>query len=173
MLSDFNGFDFVLLAVFAGSTLISLFRGFFREALSLAAWIAGLWAAWQFGMPVSEQLVNWIKPEVPRLWLARLAILVAVLLACGLLGVLLRMVIVSTGLTGTDRALGMVFGGARGLLLAGVLIVLLEAAGFSETEWWSQSQLVPHAEPLTAMIRLAAENGLDLFDQFDIPEKPF
>ena len=45
-----------------------------------------------------------------------------VLLAGGLIGRLAGILMVSTGLTGTDRALGMVFGIARGVILCGLLL---------------------------------------------------
>ena len=172
MLTDLMWFDYLLLAVLAISTVISLFRGFLREALSLLGWVLAIWAAWRFGMQLADQLVPWVKADMPRLWLARGAIIVLVLLLSGLVSALLRVMLHSTGLSGTDRAAGMIFGFGRGVLLAGVLIVMLEAAGFQASDWWVESQLVPYAAPVTDMIRHAAEDGLVLLDEFELPQSP-
>ena len=43
-----NGVDWVIISVLAVSTLLSLWRGFTREALSLAGWVAALVIALYF-----------------------------------------------------------------------------------------------------------------------------
>ena len=40
--------DYALIAILVVSTLISLARGFVREAFSLAIWIVAFWIAWTF-----------------------------------------------------------------------------------------------------------------------------
>jgi membrane protein required for colicin V production len=57
-----------------------------------------------------------------------------------LIGELIRV----TGLSGTDRLLGMVFGAARGGLLVVVLVGLLSLAPVQQDPWWRQSALLPH-----------------------------
>ena len=57
-----------------------------------------------------------------------------------LIGELIRV----TGLSGTDRFLGMVFGAARGALLGVVLVGLVSLAPVQQDEWWQQSTLMPH-----------------------------
>ena len=49
-----------------------------------------------------------------------------------------------TGLTGTDRLLGMVFGAARGLFLVVVLVGLLSLAPVAQDSWYQQSTFIPH-----------------------------
>ena len=57
-------FDYVLILILVFSAVTSLFRGFFREALSLFGWIAAVWVAWKFGVPFSGWLDAWLS-EVP------------------------------------------------------------------------------------------------------------
>ena len=57
-----------------------------------------------------------------------------------LIGELIRV----TGLSGTDRFLGMVFGAARGGLLVVVLAGLLSLAPVQQDAWWRESALLPH-----------------------------
>ena len=58
-----------------------------------------------------------------------------------LIGALVR----ATGLSGTDRVLGMVFGAARAFIIVMAILILLP--GFipvNEDDWWKQAQLIPH-----------------------------
>ena len=48
--------DYILLVIIAVSALLSLWRGFVREALSLASWIVALWVALLF----FHDLADWL-----------------------------------------------------------------------------------------------------------------
>lgn len=160
-------FDYVLIAIMGFSTLISLFRGFFKEAMSLGAWVVAIWAAWKFGPQLAVYLEGMITPTAVRLWAARALTVIAVLIAGGILGTFFHFVLETTGLTGTDRAIGMVFGFGRGVVLIGLLLAVMESADFDETEWWPQSVLIPYFAPVTDMIRHAAEDGLEFIDELE------
>jgi membrane protein required for colicin V production len=168
--ADLNWFDYLLITVMLISTVISLFRGFFKEALSLATWVIALWAAWRFGPQLAGGLESWVSEPVLRLWLARGLVCILVLLAGGLLGKLINILMLSTGLTGTDRAIGMVFGFGRGVILVGLLVVVLEMMGFSNSPWWHESKLLPYAAPVADIIRHSAEDGLEYIDGLASPE---
>jgi len=160
-------FDYLLIAIMGFSTLISLFRGFFKEAMSLGTWVIAIWAAWKFGPEVAGFLEGFITPTAVRLWAARALVVIGTLIAGGLLGAFFHFVLETTGLTGTDRAIGMVFGFGRGVVLVGLTLAIMESADFNETEWWPESVLVPYFAPVTDMIRHAAEDGLEFLDDFD------
>ena len=49
----------------------------------------------------------------------------------------------ATGLTWTDRLLGMVFGAARGALLVTVVVALVNLSPFRTDAWFAESQVVP------------------------------
>lgn len=152
--------DYALLAVVALSTLVGLLRGFFREAMSLLIWVGAIWLAGRFAADVAPYLVEYIGSAPLRLWAARGLLLVGVLIAGGILTSLLAMALRGSALGGTDRAVGMVFGLARGLLLAGLAIVVMQLAGLSDEPWWQQSKLIPYAAPVADALREAAEQGL-------------
>jgi len=159
--------DYVLLVIVGLSTVISLFRGFFREALSLGAWILGLWLAWRLGPDFMGYLEPWIDSPDLRLWAARFLIVIAVLLTGGLLSAFFNYILSSAGLSGADRVIGSVFGFARGVLLAALLIMALDLMGFRQAAWWDESKLIPYAAPVIDVIRNAADDGLDLLDDMD------
>jgi len=50
----------------------------------------------------------------------------------------------STGLSGTDRTLGLVFGVFRGLLIVLALVIILpQAVPVGQDLWWTESALIP------------------------------
>ena len=53
--------DFVLLAIIVVSGMISLIRGFIKEALSLVTWVAAIWIAIMF----HEQIAPYFSEYVP------------------------------------------------------------------------------------------------------------
>ena len=144
--------DLAILGIIGLSAVLSLFRGFIREAIALLGWIAGLWCAFNYMHITSEWFVRWVESPFIRLSLGFVTLLVAVLVAAGLAGRLARRFVDVTGLAGTDRVFGMVFGAGRG---AAMVVGLVLLAGFTDVmrePWWQESELIPHFEILAAEI---------------------
>ena len=94
-------------------------------------------------------------------------IVAGALFAGGLVGWIFGLILDNTGLSGTDRAIGSVFGFARGVLLAGLLVMILEVLGYRDAPWWDESKLIPYAAPVADVIRHAAENGIKYLEDLD------
>ncbi|MCZ6517577.1 MAG: CvpA family protein [Gammaproteobacteria bacterium] len=156
--------DYILLAVLVISTAVSVLRGFVKEAISLVSWAVAIWCAWRFGGAVAGALEGSIDSMTSRLWVARSLLLVGVLVAGGLVEWLVLFLLQKSGLTGTDRAIGTVFGFARGVILAGLLVAVLQSGGFEAEPWWQDSKLIRFAEPVADMLRDAAEEGFEYLD---------
>lgn len=135
--------DWIIIAIISLSGLISLKRGFVKEALSLATWIVAGILAWMFGGSLSQHLADYIATPSARVMAACALLFVVTLLLGALVNHLLGELIRVTGLSGTDRFLGMVFGAARGALLVVVVVGLLSLAPVQQDPWWQQSVLVP------------------------------
>ena len=56
-----------------------------------------------------------------------------------LVGELVRL----TGLSGTDRLFGMIFGLARGLMILVVVVALTKLTPLTEDKWWKESIIIP------------------------------
>jgi membrane protein required for colicin V production len=69
-------------------------------------------------------------------------LLIATLLVGGILNYLIGRLIDETGLSGTDRMLGMVFGVARGVLVVAILVLLARATPLPQDPWWKESALL-------------------------------
>lgn len=166
--------DFALIGIVALSCLIGVMRGFFREAMSLLVWVAAIWISSRYGYLLTPYLAGFAASEPLRPWLARLILLGFVLLAGGLCAWFLGMLLHSTRLAGADRVIGMVFGLARGILVAVLAVVVLEAAGFDDAPWWRRSKLIPYAAPAADALREAAQQGMrhsSLISRLDVLDR--
>ncbi|MEL7535651.1 MAG: CvpA family protein [Pseudomonadota bacterium] len=159
--------DLIIVGAIALSMVVGLFRGFIKEAVSVAALLFAAWAALQFA-PAGSQLIGSVigfgaleESQAMKMWLGRALVFFAVLMVGGLLGWALSYVINQTGLTGTDRILGMGFGFFRGALLLGVMALAGNYLGFSQDSWWQNSKLMPYAERVGEGIRVLAPKALE------------
>ena len=139
--------DWVILAIIGVSALISLLRGFVREALSLAGWIAAFFLAKMFYEPVAELLVDHIETNSIRLGVAWVGIFIATLVVAGIINYLVGRMVDAAGMSGTDRFLGMFFGALRGVLIVALIVLALKQfTPVPKDKWWDQSDLLPHME---------------------------
>ena len=139
-------FDWAIVAVLTISTLMSLRRGFLKEALSLGTWIAAFVVARLFHEPTDQLLETYILDSLMRSIGAFAALFIGTLLVGAVLGFLLGELINATGLSSTDRVLGMVFGFARGALIITVVIGLLNLTPLVGDSWYTKASLAPPFE---------------------------
>lgn len=145
--------DWVIIVIVMISSLISLKRGFVRECLSLATWVAAFFIARLFSPNLETILVDSIATPSLR-YIAAFAILfVCVLIVGGLIGKLVYELVKITGLTTTDRLLGMVFGMARGLVLSVFAVAILRLTPVEDDEWWNQSIAIEKLQMLETWSR--------------------
>src|SRR5690625_2088116 len=123
--TSMNWVDYTILAIIAISVLISLVRGFVREVLSIVVWIGAFWLAIRFAMPLSAYLEAYIATPVLRIGVAFVVVFVGTLLVGAVLNHLAGQLVGRTGFSGTDRALGGVFRGARRVLFVAAVGLLL------------------------------------------------
>ena len=139
----FTWVDWAIVAIIAISPLISLSRGFVKEALSLLTWIIAGAVARMFGGSLSEYLAGYIETPSARVIAGCAIMFVATLIVGAMINYLIGELVRVTGLSGTDRFLGMAFGAARGVLLVVVAVGLLSLGPVQQDGWWKESQLVP------------------------------
>jgi len=144
--------DYVIIGIIALSAIIGLARGLIREVIALAVWIVAALAAWMFYVPVAEQLTPWIETPSVRMAAAVLILVFGVLIVGAIVAYVLSVLVDKTGLTGTDRLLGMVFGAGRGAVLVALLVFLATLTPMAEDPWWSQSRLLPKFQLLADLM---------------------
>lgn len=140
--------DYAILALIVISTLVGVLRGFIKEVFSLLVWALAFFVAYRYSGGVAQLMENQVTLSSARTAMAFTALFVTVLLIGGLLIYLIGRLVESTGISGTDRLLGGVFGTARGLA---IIIMVLLMAGFTPLPadpWWKQSAMIDRFMPL-------------------------
>lgn len=145
--------DYLIIALMGLSALVGLVRGLVREVFSLAAWALAVWLGLRFSPELAVPLETLIPLPSLRLGAAFVAIFLAGLAAGGLMGFLLGRLVTGTGLGGTDRLAGLVFGLARGVLLVSALVLLAGFTPLPRDPWWRASQLIPPFQSMALWIK--------------------
>ncbi len=138
--------DNIIMAVIAISAIIGLWRGFIPEVMSIVVWVAAVFLAWQYSDLVAVRLQSHIDSPTLLTWLSRAITFAGALIVGGMATALASFLVEKTGLSGTDRMLGMAFGFVRGVLVVGVLVVFASALELQKEEWWDRSVLIPYGE---------------------------
>ena len=135
--------DYAILIIIGISTLISLVRGFVKEAVSLIIWISAFFVASGFYQDLAAYLTNITDPMLRNA--AAIAILFILTLIIGaVINYLIGQLVSKTGLSGTDRVLGLAFGALRGALVVSAILFFMDAFTPAPTShWWQQAVLIP------------------------------
>jgi len=135
--------DFAILIVIGLSTLISLTRGFVKESLSLGIWVAAFFIASSFYIDLAAFLTQ-IEDAMVRNAVAVVALFIVTLIIGAITNYIIGQLVIKTGLSGTDRILGLCFGALRGVLIvAAILFAIDSCTTLSNADWWKNSVLIP------------------------------
>lgn len=157
-----NAADYIIIALLAISLIFGMSRGFMREALSLLAWLGGMWLAWRYAHWVKPILGGLLGAEPQRTWVARALILAAVLLCMWILTGILSYFIHQSGLSlMLDRLLGLLFGFMRGVVMVALLVMAANIVQLNEMRWWKKSMLLPYATDVSQWLGQFAETAIE------------
>ena len=156
LFAGLNWADMAILALIAISAMLSLRRGFVREALSLATWLVSIWIALSFSQAIAAHMPDAVQTPSLRIALAFLILPITSLVIGNLLMRMVVGLVQWSGLSSTDRLLGSLFGVVRGVLIVGVAVLLLAMTPVSSDPWWKASRLIdgihPAAQRIVAML---------------------
>ena len=152
--------DYVIIGIIALSAVISIVRGFVKEVLSLVAWILAFWVALTFSPQFSVLLSDYISTPSISLFTAFSGLFIVTLILSALVNNLIAAIVVKTGLSGTDRMLGVLFGLLRGVAIVTLLVLLAAATPMPNDAWWQNAVLIEHFEKLAIWVRQFLPDGL-------------
>jgi membrane protein required for colicin V production len=145
--------DYVISALILISAMIGLFRGFIREAFALVTWLAAIGVGLYYSRDLSPLLNNSVNYPSAQIAITFIGLFLVTLLLGGMISYILQHLIDKTGLTGTDRLLGMLFGIFRGAVLVAVTVMLTGLTPIPQQSWWTQSQLIPPVQSLAVWLK--------------------
>ena len=150
---ELNWVDYSILAIIAVSVVISLLRGFTKEALSLAGWVLAFYVGLTFADKLAVRLEAHIEVPSIRMIVAFAILAIATLFLAGLLSYLAVQLIKKTGLSGTDRMIGVFFGVARGCVVIAGLVLIGGMTALPQDPWWGQSHFIPYFQDMAIWIK--------------------
>lgn len=160
--------DWLIIGIIAISTLISIMRGFVKEALSLVTLITAILIARLFGGQVAGLLVDVISVPSLRLVAAYGGLYIAVMIIGGMINYLFYQVIKLAGLSTFNRMLGMALGFFRGGLIVVVAVAIFARTPVSDDKWWQTSILIPPALETANWLQVYV---IDTVSEFTAPKR--
>ncbi len=147
------GVDYAILGILLISSFISLMRGFVKEALSLVGWVLAFWVSLSFAVPLSKLFESSSDDPTLRLIIAFVVLFVLSLIVSAVINFFASRLVQRTGLTGTDRFLGVIFGFLRGAVLVSVLVLLAGLTTLPKEDWWDDSFLLFRFQAIAMWVR--------------------
>lgn len=145
--------DLVILGIIVLSALISLIRGFVKESISLISWIVAGVLAFRYFSPMAELLQPFVESSTIRNVAGFAILFVSTLVVGAIINFIMSQLVSRTGLSGTDKALGVAFGGARGVLIVTMVVLLASLTPMPEASWWQESATVGFFQQLAEWVK--------------------
>ena len=152
IISHFNWVDFTIIGIIVFSIVISFFRGFIREVVSLVIWVGAVITAFKFAESVQIHLQPWINSDSLQYAVAFVGLFLAVFVFGIFINLIVQMLVKKTGLTITNRLLGIFFGAGRGLLIVSVFLMFISVGNIKDGSVVTQSYLAPKFEPIVTWL---------------------
>jgi len=145
--------DLIIVVIIIISALISLVRGFVKESLSLASWILAGFIALRYFTPLADLLEPYIESPTIRTGTGFAILFVSSLIVGAIINFMASQLVTKTGLTGTDKSLGVVFGAARGVLIVTMLVLLAGLTPMPSEPWWNESAMIEYFSDMANWIK--------------------
>lgn len=160
-----NFFDYILISIVGLSMVLSIWRGFVREIISVVGLVLAFVIASRISGDAGSLLSSWISNDSLANVVGFVLVFVLVMVVVGLIGAMVRKLIHMADLSATDRTLGVFFGATRGLLLIGVAFLAYGAYAKADQPWMKKSLLTPYALQLSNWIGKTIPEGYPLSTQ--------
>jgi membrane protein required for colicin V production len=141
-------FDYIVLGVVGVSVFVSIMRGAVREIFAVLGWVASVWVARTYATELAPLLPPDIPTESLKLLAAFVILMLSVLLVSSLLCIAISKLMDKIGASWLNRAVGALFGFARGLLIVCVLVLLAGLTSIPKDPRWVNAMFSPPLEVL-------------------------
>ncbi len=159
--------DLAIVAIIGLSVFTGLIRGFVKELISLVVWILAFWVAYNYSPGLEPFLQKYIQDLTVRKVSAFIIVLIGTLIAGGIFNAILSFILKRSGLSGTDRILGMGFGFIRGVFIVALIMVVIKMTSLPYQEYAKESKLYSKFDPLVNWLSASMPDFIDKVKIFD------
>lgn len=136
--------DGILVGFTLVSAMLAMVRGFSREVLSIASWVAAAIAAYYLHPLVLPYVAPYISNEMLALVVAAAAVFFVALIVVTIITMKIADFIIDSRIGALDRTLGFLYGAARGILVVAVALLFLNwLMGANPPEWVTEAKSRP------------------------------
>jgi membrane protein required for colicin V production len=155
--------DGLVLVVILLSALLAMLRGFVREVLSIASWVAAAAAAYLFYDDLLPLVRQYISNEYVSLGVTIGGIFFVTLIVVSIITMKISDFVIDSKVGILDRTLGFVFGAARGLLLIVVAMLFFNflVPPAQQPGWVAQARSKPMLDNLGTQLVAALPDAPD------------
>ncbi|WP_019170558.1 CvpA family protein [Pseudaminobacter salicylatoxidans] len=147
--------DGILVGFTLVSAMLAMVRGFSREVLSIASWIAAAAAAYFFYPAVLPYVLPHIDNEKIAMGAAAGIVFIVALIVVTVITMKIADFIIDSRVGALDRTLGFLYGAARGVLVVAVGLMFMNwLLGANPPTWISEAK----SKPLLEGIGMKIEN---------------
>jgi membrane protein required for colicin V production len=135
------------------SAMLAMVRGFSREVLSIASWAAAAVAAFLFYKPVLPYVQPYIDNEQIAMAAAAGIVFLVALIVVTVITMKIADFIIDSRVGALDRALGFIYGAARGIIVLAVALLFFNwLVGTNPPEWVANAKSKPLLESVGSWI---------------------
>ncbi|RUQ85199.1 CvpA family protein [Legionella septentrionalis] len=166
-----NWVDYFIIGAIGLSAVTGLFRGFVKELIALCVWVVAIWLSFRYSPQVELWLQPYLHEKSIRTVAAVIAIFLTALIAGGLFNALLSFILNRSGLSGTDRILGMGFGVVRGVFIVALIALVIKMTSIPFETYTRQSLLYAKFDPVVNWISQFVPEFIKQVKVFDGDDK--
>lgn len=159
--------DLSIIAIIGLSIITGMFRGFVKELVALCIWALAVWLAYSNSASLDPFLEKYIHDQTARTIAGFVLIMIAVLVVGGIFNAILGFILKKSGLSGTDRILGMGFGFVRGVFLVALVMVVIKMTSLPHEAYSRESALYARFDPAVAWLYSYIPDFIKQVEVFD------
>ena len=164
--------DIAIISIIVLSMITGLFRGFVKELIALAVWILAFWLAFHYASMLDTWVNPYIHDNTVKIIVEFIIIFFATLIVGAIVNASISFIMRRSGLSGTDRVLGMGFGFVRGLFLIAIIMVGFRISNMPYSEYSKDSLLYAKFDPLVNWLSGYVPDFINHVKVLDKPKEP-
>jgi len=147
--------DIIVLVVVLISAVLAMVRGFVREVLSVASWVAAAAAAYFLYKPVMPLVAPYVDSKTVQIIISAASIFFVALIVASYITMKISDFVIDSRVGAVDRAFGFIFGAVRGVLLLVIALIFFDWLVPNPPAWVAEARTKPVLDDIGQRIMAA------------------